>query len=39
MKCFHTDEEEDAMPYELEFKLLQEKYIKKRVVDSIYEMF
>ena len=39
MKCFHTDEEDDAMPYELEFHLLPEKTIKKRILEGLYANF
>lgn len=27
------------MPYDLEYKLLPEKYIKKRIIDSILDEF
>ena len=34
-KCFHID----AMPYELEYKILPERYVKKRILDSIIDEF
>ena len=39
MRCFHTDEEDDQVPYELDFQILQERYIKKRILTQLYETF
>jgi hypothetical protein len=39
MRCFHTNDENNKVPYELDFQILQERYIKKRILTQLYETF
>ncbi|CDW91136.1 histone h2a deubiquitinase mysm1 [Stylonychia lemnae] len=39
LKLFHNDDEDEAMPYELDYQILQEKYIKKRIMAKIFRTF